>query len=154
MFKKQYKFWMLAAMVAIAASPVQAKKIMARPDAQTSLCDVPVSSAQTGPSDDIAVSRWSISYQADKSEEARSYELRFLPGGRLLNNHPNDTTPDNDRWESKGRYVVLRFNDNFAIYTGVLNKAENQISGHAVNSGGSTWAWSARRLPPCSALRK
>ena len=60
-----------------------------------------VSSGQTGSTgpDDLANTRWNIKYKAD-GEDARNYEFRLLPGGRMLNNHPNDKTMDNDAWES------------------------------------------------------
>ena len=154
MNSKLCKSLVLVALTAAVVLPAQAKRIMARPDAPASLCDVQVNSAQTGSgsSDDLTGTRWNIKYKAD-GEEARNYEFRLLPGGRMLNNHPNDKTMDNDAWESNGRYLMLRFNNSFVVYTGVLNKQGDAINGHAVNRGGDSWAWNARRLPPCSATR-
>ena len=154
MNSKLCKSLVLVALTAAVVLPAQARRVMVRPDAPASLCDVQANSAQTGPgsSDDLTGTRWNIKYKAD-GEEARNYEFRLLPDGRMLNNHPNDKTMDNDTWESKGRYLMLRFNNSFVVYTGVLNKQGDAINGHAVNRGGDSWAWSARRLPPCSATR-
>ena len=158
MNSKLCKSLVLVVLTAAVVLPAQAKRIMARPDgsaaAPASLCDMSVSSGQTGSTgpDDLANTRWNIKYKAD-GEDARNYEFRLLPGGRMLNNHPNDKTMDNDAWESKGRYLMLRFNNSFVVYTGVLNKQGDAINGHAVNRGGDSWAWNARRLPPCSATR-
>ena len=47
--------------------------------------------------------------------------------------------------------MQLRFNDDYAVYSGVVNGSSDHLQGHAVNTAGDTWAWSAKRLEPCAA---
>lgn len=148
--------WCAVALLAAASlQTAQAKRIASPAPAssvQDSLCERSVSAADNSASDGNALSgsRWLISYKT-QGEPARSYVFRLLPGGRMLNAHPNDRTPNNDRWEGKGRYVQLRFNDDYAVYSGVVNGSSDHLQGHAVNTAGDTWAWSAKRLEPCAA---
>ncbi|MDR0214278.1 MAG: hypothetical protein LBJ15_09780 [Comamonas sp.] len=150
--------WCAVALLAFASlQTAQAKRVAApapAASAQDSLCDRSVSVADNTASDGNALSgsRWLISYKT-QGEPARSYVFRLLPGGRMLNAHPNDRTPNNDRWESNGRHVQLRFNDGYAVYSGMMNGSSDQLKGHAVNTVGDTWEWRARRLEPCTAGR-
>lgn len=140
-----------ALLAAASMQVVQAKRAPVSPVVgQSTLCDQGVAvdqqPAQAG--EVLMESRWAIHYRA-QGEPERRYVLRLLPGGRMLNTHPNDTTMDNDRWTSKGQQVELHFNDGYAIYTGVLNSRFDQIRGQAKNKVGESWSWSAKRLKPC-----
>lgn len=118
--------------------------------AQKSLCENGIAPAGSeADSKALADSRWLIKYKTD-GEPARSYVFRLLPDGSMRNGHPNDRTPDNDRWVANGKQVKLLFNDSYAVYTGILNSSVDQLSGRAENKVGNSWAWTATRLAPCA----
>ena len=144
---------LLAALLLASAAlqPVQARRVPVRPDP---LCQQGGADARQTDGNPLSGTRWRISYEASDDEPARSYTLRLLAGGRMINAHPNDSTPDNDRWESKGHEVKLRFNDNYAVYTGVLSSDGNRLEGRAVNTQGKKWLWSAKRLSSCPSVSR
>lgn len=142
----------LALLAASAGQTVQAKRAPGydRPAAVSrSLCENGVAAPGSEADNKVlAGSRWLIKYKTD-GEPPRSYEFRLLPDGHMRNAHPNERTPDNDLWESKGPQVKLMFNDGYAVYTGVLNSNATQIKGQAENRVGNRWPWTATRLAPC-----
>ena len=147
--------WCAVALLAAASlQTAQAKRVASPAPAssvQDSLCERSVSAADNSASDGNALSgsRWLISYKT-QGEPARSYVFRLLPDGTMRNGHPNDRTPDNDRWVANGKQVKLLFNDSYAVYTGILNSNADQLSGRAENKVGDSWAWTATRLAPCA----
>lgn len=98
---------------------------------------------------DITNSRWHVIYENPGFGHVE-YDVVFLPGGKLFNDHPNEATPDNDRWSQKGNTVEMRFNDNFAIYKGRLTDATH-MNGTAQSSTGGDWEWSAELISKSSA---
>lgn len=88
--------------------------------------------------------RWHLTYD-NASFGHVEYEIKFLPGGKLFNNHPNEATPDNDRWSRTGNEVELRFNDNYAIYKGTWLNAR-QMKGTARSEAGGDWEWQAELI--------
>lgn len=89
-------------------------------------------------------SRWRLKYKASK-DGPKVYEVSLHPGGVMTNTDPRDRTYSNDAWEARGRDVVLRFNDSYAVYGGVLQK-DGSLAGKAINKVGHTWAWTASRI--------
>ncbi len=75
----------------------------------------------------------------------RSYELEFLEDGKLMNHHPNESTPDNDRWMQKAGKVQLLFNDGFANYRGEFT-SKKEMSGTATSQQGGEWEWKAVKM--------
>ncbi len=95
------------------------------------------------PSQGITGSRWTIIYE-EPEIGAREYDLIFRGDGKLENFHPNERTRGNDRWEQRGRRVILYFNNNFAIYEGVMSE-DNVMTGEAESKIGLEWKWKAYR---------
>lgn len=85
--------------------------------------------------------RWALSYNA--GEGPRLYDVQLHAGGRMTNSDPNDRSYDNDRWEAKGRDLMLRFNDGYAVYTGTLQR-DGSLKGQARNVAGDSWPWTGR----------
>ena len=143
----------LALLGAFATQTAQAKRAPGydrQASVQRSLCENGIAPAGSEAGNKaLAESRWQIKYKTD-GEPARSYVFRLLPDGSMRNGHPNDSTPDNDRWVARGKQVKLLFNDAYAVYTGTLNSSANQISGRAENKVGDSWAWTATRIAPCA----
>ena len=143
----------LALLAAFATQTVQAKRAPGydrQVSVQRSLCENGVAPAGSeADSKALAESRWLIKYKTD-GEPPRNYVFRLLPDGSMRNGHPNDRTPDNDRWVANGKQVKLLFNDSYAVYTGVLNSSADQLSGRAENRVGDSWAWTATRIAPCA----
>ena len=90
---------------------------------------------------DVTGTTWTKTYYDDVTAEDYVYEITFLPGGELLDGHPNNTTFYNDRWEQVGATITLYINDGYATYTGEISGGT--MSGTATNVTGSTWPWSA-----------
>ena len=88
-------------------------------------------------------SRWTLAYDHPRFG-SNEYTLVFHANGKLENHHPNESTPDNDRWEQRGDTIVLRFNDGFAVYEGEILD-ERTMSGVATSRTGGTWEWKAFR---------
>ncbi|MEG1734776.1 MAG: hypothetical protein RR283_07010 [Comamonas sp.] len=86
-------------------------------------------------------SRWALNYNAGEGE--RMYDVQLHGGGRMINTDPNDRTHDNDRWEAKGKYLILRFNDSYAVYLGTL-QSDGSLKGQASNVVGDSWPWTGR----------
>jgi hypothetical protein len=97
--------------------------------------------ADTNSDSDVTGTTWTMTYYDKAVGQEYTFDITFLPGGKLSNTHPNESTPDNDRWEQQGATVILYFNDAYATYTGVIDG--NTITGTATNVTGSTWDWSA-----------
>jgi hypothetical protein len=93
---------------------------------------------------DLVGSRWRLVYD-NPNFGHREYDLVFLEAGKLINTHPNEKTPDDDRWESSGRKIVLRFNNGYAVYTGELSD-DNHMAGNAASKAGGKWKWTAYRI--------
>jgi opacity protein-like surface antigen len=126
--------WVVAA--AASACAAQAQQMPVLPRKPTT---APPASDQL-----FQASRWRLDY--DAGEGARSFEVGLHPGGLMTNTDPNDRTSDNDGWEAQGRYLLLRFNHSYAVYTGVLG-SDGRLQGHAVNQQGESWPWTASRVP-------
>ena len=105
-------------------------------------CNIFKSSDQ--PTIDLLGTKWNLTY-TNKNFGKRSYEIRFLEKGKLYNSHPNEVTENNDTWKQKGNKVVLSFNNNYAIYNGII-KDTNNITGNAKSKTGGKWDWIATRL--------
>lgn len=91
---------------------------------------------------DLTNTTWVITYQTP-NEPVRNYDITFNSGGGMDNRHPNDVTPDNDRWEQHGKRIIMRINDAYVTYTGVIKG--NTMKGTAKNQTGLTWKWTARK---------
>jgi len=91
--------------------------------------------------DDLTGTEWTIRYS--NSDGNMEYGLLFHENGRLENHHPNEATPENDKWEQTGRTVIMKINDAYVTYTGTING--NAIEGSAVNIKKNSWKWKAVR---------
>lgn len=87
--------------------------------------------------------KWDLHYVHPEFGE-RNFEIVFLEEGRLLNFHPNESTPDNDQWQKSGNTITLYFNDRYATYTGKLID-QKTIKGKARSITGAEWEWTATR---------
>lgn len=88
---------------------------------------------------------WKIKYESS-SYGYIEYELVFQDGGKLVNTHPNDTTPDNDRWRVANNRVFIMFNNSYAVYEGLMSEDGKHLKGVAKNVTGKTWPWVADKL--------
>ena len=75
----------------------------------------------------------------------REYNLIFDKDDKLINHHPDEKTPDDDTREARGREVVFRINNNYAVYGGELSDLSH-MSGTATSEVGRTWEWKAHNL--------
>ena len=73
----------------------------------------------------------------------RNYTLSFLENGVLRSTHPNDVTPDNDKWWTSGDTLYFSFNDRYAIYYG-LAYGSSKIKGEGRNSK-KVWKFTLHR---------
>ncbi|MCK6523808.1 hypothetical protein L6R49_20555 [Myxococcota bacterium] len=95
---------------------------------------------------DLTNTVWRLTADVDKDEGIEPYKITFARNGRLICEHPNDTTPDNDTWSQVGAKVRIAFNDRYAEYD--LNFDDwSTIRGSAKNVTGLTWAASLVREP-------
>lgn len=92
--------------------------------------------------DDVTGTTWTLTYYDATTAVEYVHDVTFLAGGEMFDEHPNNTTTDNDRWEQFGATVILYFNDSYATYTGEIS-APGSLSGTATNVTGSSWPWSA-----------
>ena len=65
--------------------------------------------------------------------------VKLQPDGKV-----NDGSSTAGRWEQRGRAVRIAFNDNYAVYLGVLDKSDG-MEGTAANINGMGWTWVAKR---------
>ena len=139
--KKRHFNWIasgaVSALVLLASLSAQAESVSPTSPAAKRAVPVKVASGKI-----FEDSRWALSYNAGEGD--RQYDVQLHPGGRMLNTDPNDRTNDNDRWESKGKYVILRFNDSYAVYMGSVQN-DGSLQGSATNVNGDRWNWSGRR---------
>ena len=56
----------------------------------------------------------------------------------------DDGVSTSGRWEQVGAKVRITFNDNYAVYLGILDEAV-AMHGAAANINGTDWTWIARR---------
>lgn len=73
------------------------------------------------------------------------YKIHFLANGVVKTEHPNDFTPNNDKWHQMGKTLVFSYNDDFVTYTGTIIN-QNTIKGTALNTEGKRWKWKMTRL--------
>lgn len=73
----------------------------------------------------------------------RKYTLSFLENGVLRSTHPNETTPDNDKWWTSGDTLYFSFNDRYAVYYG-LCYGPGKIKGIGRNKK-SSWKFTLSR---------
>ena len=71
-------------------------------------------------------------------EEPIDHALTFLEGGRIATQHPNDTTPRNDRWWPTERGLTFSYNDDYATYE-LTRTGPDTLEGPAHNVAGSRW---------------
>ena len=93
---------------------------------------------------DLVGSRWCLEYDSPNFGR-REYHLIFREGGKVINTHPNERTPDDDTWEVRGKEVVLMFNNGYAVYTGELSDRDHMV-GNATSKNGGAWEWKAYRI--------
>lgn len=126
----------MAAML-LSASGAQAESVIqATPSAGLSVSSS--AGVQASPRQVFDGTRWAISYNAGEGD--RLYDVQLHAGGRMTNSDPNDRTYGNDRWEAKGKQLILRFNDGYAVYTGTL-QSDGHLKGQARNKVGDSWSW-------------
>lgn len=94
------------------------------------------------PAGSVLGTEWIIKYSNTDGE--LSYLLVFKPDGILYNEHPNDTTHDNDFWEQKGNRIKFNMNNSYVVYEGVIENGT--MNGSARNIKGLTWEWEAARI--------
>ena len=63
--------------------------------------------------------------------------------GYTTNGEQRDTTPGNDGWTQTGSSLVLKPNDGYAVYTGVVSG--DRYTGSARNTVGKTWTFQFTR---------
>lgn len=76
----------------------------------------------------------------------RDYRISFLAQGRLLAEHPNERTPDNDYWEQHGNKLIFTYNDGYSVSTGLIISSD-YIRGKTRNEKGVEWEWEMRLEP-------
>ena len=93
---------------------------------------------------DLVGSQWRLEYN-NPSFGQREYHVILRKEGKLVSAHPNEKTPDDDRWEIRSKKIVLIFNKGYAIYTGQLSD-NNHMVGTATSKAGGKWKWAATRI--------
>lgn len=73
------------------------------------------------------------------------YNMEFLSNGILRTQHPNDKTPNNDKWQQQGYNVNFSFNNGYSTYYGKFS-GNDMISGTAESKTGIIWNWKAMRV--------
>lgn len=73
------------------------------------------------------------------------YDMEFLSNGVLRTQHPNDKTPNNDKWLQNGNNVSFSFNNGYSTYEGKFS-GNDIISGTAESKTGVIWNWKAIRV--------
>lgn len=73
------------------------------------------------------------------------YDMEFLSNGVLRTQHPNDKTPNNDKWIQNRSNVSFSFNNGYSNYEGKFS-GNDIISGTAESKTGVTWNWKAIRV--------
>ncbi|MCK5871346.1 MAG: hypothetical protein KAG26_00850 [Methylococcales bacterium] len=73
------------------------------------------------------------------------YDMEFLSNGVLRTQHPNDKTPNNDKWLQNGNKVSFSFNNGYSNYEGKFS-GNDIISGTAESKTGVIWNWKAIRV--------
>jgi hypothetical protein len=89
----------------------------------------------------LAGSRWN-----GTGSDGRAMTLSLRPDGQFdytTDGRQRDTTPGNDSWIQVGSTLILRPNDAYATYTGVVNGTTYR--GTARNVTGATWTFSFTR---------
>jgi hypothetical protein len=73
------------------------------------------------------------------------YDMEFLSNGVLRTQHPNDKTPNNDKWLQSGYNVSFSFNNGYSNYRGKFS-GNDMMSGTAESKTGVIWNWKAIRV--------
>lgn len=73
---------------------------------------------------------------------ASEQRVKLQPGGKV-----GEGSSPSGRWEQRGTAVRIAFNDDYAVYLGVLDKS-GSMQGTAANVNGTEWTWVAKRSDP------
>ncbi|MFB6343552.1 hypothetical protein ACE1ET_17645 [Saccharicrinis sp. FJH62] len=73
-----------------------------------------------------------------------TYEITFNSDGSISSTHPNDKSPDNDKWIQNGLQIEIYFNDGYSKYFGKMQSL-NKIKGTGSSSSGQ-WKWTLKRI--------
>jgi hypothetical protein len=143
MSSRKWLFLFLAGVILLSISCGLPKLVWPAQQTATAVASQPTESAIF----DLLGSTWHVVYDNPTFGHVE-YEIAFNAGGSLYNNHPNESTPDNDFWQQDGYVVTLSFNDGYAMYTGTLSADGTHMEGTASSDSGGDWTWYADRTSP------
>lgn len=95
--------------------------------------------------DSLVGSQWKVVYD-NPTFGHREYTITLHANGKLTDTHPNEKTPDDDKWVASEQNIELNFNNGYAVYTGVISADGMTMSGKAASPAGGEWNWRATRI--------